>query len=52
VFPEEVRRIVYTANALEALNLKLRHAVRARGHFPSDEVANKLLEFVPPTKGT
>jgi putative transposase len=38
-FPDEVRRIVYTTNAIEALNSKLRRAVCARGHFPSDEAA-------------
>ena len=32
-FPEGVRRIIYTTNAIEALNSKLRRAVRARGHF-------------------
>ena len=45
-FPEEVRRIVYTTNAIEALNAKLRRAVRARGHFPSDEAATKLLYLI------
>ena len=45
-FPEDVRRIVYTTNAIEALNAKLRRAVRARGHFPSDEAATKLLYLV------
>src|SRR4249919_3761566 len=45
-FPEEVRRIVYTTNAIEALNSKLRRAVRARGHFPSDDAATKLLFLV------
>lgn len=45
-FPEEVRRIVYTTNAIEALNSKLRRAVRARGHFPSDEAATKLLYLI------
>jgi putative transposase len=45
-FPDEVRRIVYTTNAIEALNSKLRRAVRARGHFPSDEAATKLLYLV------
>ncbi len=44
-FPEGVRRIVYTANAIEALNSKLRRAVRTRGHFPSDD-ATKLLYLV------
>ena len=45
-FPEGVRRIIYTTNAIEALNSKLRRAVRARGHFPSDEAAAKLLYLV------
>jgi putative transposase len=45
-FPEAVRRIVYTTNAIEALNSKLRRAVRTRGHFPSDEAATKLLYLV------
>jgi putative transposase len=43
VFPEEVRRIVYTTNAIEALNAQLRRAVSARGHFPSADAATKLL---------
>jgi len=45
-FPDEVRRILYTTNAIEALNSKLRRAVRARGHFPNDEAAMKLLYLV------
>jgi putative transposase len=45
-FPVEVRRILYTTNAIEALNSKLRRAVRARGHFPTDEAALKLLFLV------
>lgn len=45
-FPEAVRRIIYTTNAIEALNAKLRRAVRTRGHFPSDEAATKLLYLV------
>jgi len=45
-FPVEVRRILYTTNAIEALNSKLRRAVRARGHFPTDEAAMKLLFLV------
>ncbi|MGH6977895.1 MAG: IS256 family transposase [Brevundimonas sp.] len=45
-FPAEVRRILYTTNAIEALNAKLRRAVRARGHFPTDEAAMKLLFLV------
>jgi len=45
-FPGEVRRILYTTNAIEALNSKPRRAVRARGHFPTDEAALKLLYLV------
>ena len=45
-FPQDVRRIIYTTNAIEALNAKLRRAVRARGHFPTDEAALKLLYLV------
>lgn len=45
-FPEEVRRMVYTTTAIEALNSKLRRAVRARGHFPTDDAAMKLLFLV------
>lgn len=45
-FPEAVRKIIYTTNAIEALNSKLRRAVRARGHFPNDEAATKLLYLV------
>jgi hypothetical protein len=45
-FPSEVRRLLYTTNAIEALNAKLRRAVRTRGHFPTDEAALKLLFLV------
>ncbi len=45
-FPDAVRRIIYTTNAIEALNSKLRRAVRARGHFPNDEAATKLLYLI------
>lgn len=45
-FPREVRRLIYTTNAIEALNSKLRRAVRARGHFPTDEAALKLMFLV------
>jgi len=45
-FHPDVRRLIYTTNAIEALNSKLRRAVRARGHFPTDEAAMKLLFLV------
>lgn len=42
-YPEPVRRLIYTTNAIEALNSKIRRAVRTRGHFPNDEAAAKLI---------
>jgi putative transposase len=45
-FPDDVRRIIYTTNAIESLNAKLRRVVRARGHFPTDDSALKLLFLV------
>ena len=45
-FPGDVRKILYTTNAIEALNSKLRRAVRARGRFPTGEAATKLLYLV------
>jgi putative transposase len=45
-FPQAVRKIIYTTNAIESLNAKLRRAVRTRGHFPNDDAATKLLFLV------
>jgi putative transposase len=42
-FPKEVRRLVYTTNAIESLNYSLRKVTKTKGHFPSDEAAIKLL---------
>jgi transposase-like protein len=42
-YPPEVRRIIYTTNAIESLHMRLRKIVKNRGHFPSDEAATKLL---------
>ena len=42
-YPPEVRRLIYTTNAIKALNSKIRRAVRTRGHFPSDDAAAKLI---------
>jgi putative transposase len=42
-YPQEVRKMIYTTNAIESLNAKLRRSVRSRGHFPSDEAAMKLI---------
>jgi putative transposase len=42
-FPIEVRRILYTTNAIESINNQLRKIIRSKGHFPNDEAASKLL---------
>ena len=42
-FPPEVRRVIYTTNAIEALNRQLRKAIKTKGHFPNEEAARKLL---------
>ncbi len=42
-FPPDIRRIIYTTNAIESLHMRLRKAIKTRGHFPSDEAATKLL---------
>ena len=42
-FPEEVRRVIYTTNAIEALNHQLRKAIKTKGHFPNQEAARKLI---------
>ncbi len=43
VFPAEVRKIIYTTNAIESLNASVRKAVRNKGHFPTDQAATKLI---------
>ena len=42
-FAHEVRRIIYTTNAIESLNFSLRKVTKARGHFPNDAAALKLV---------
>ena len=42
-YPPEVRKILYTTNAIESLHMQVRKIVKNRGHFPSDEAATKLL---------
>ena len=42
-FPPEVRRVVYTTNALESVHAQLRKIIKTRGHFPTDEAATKLI---------
>jgi putative transposase len=42
-FPPDVRRVMYTTNAIESINAQLRKIIKTRGHFPSDEAATKLI---------
>lgn len=42
-FPEDVRRVMYTTNAVESLHMSLRKIIKTRGSFPSEDAAVKLL---------
>ena len=42
-FPPEVRKVLYTTNALESVHARLRKMLKTRGHFPTDEAATKLI---------
>jgi putative transposase len=42
-FPPQVRKIIYTTNAIESLNYQLRKIIKNRGHFPNDDAVIKLL---------
>lgn len=42
-FPPEIRRVIYTTNALESVHARLRKIIKTRGHFPNDEAATKLI---------
>jgi putative transposase len=42
-YPEEIRRVIYTTNAVESTNMSLRKIIKTRGSFPTDEAALKLL---------
>jgi putative transposase len=42
-FPAEIRRVIYTTNAVESLHMSLRKIIKTRGSFPSEEAAMKLL---------
>jgi putative transposase len=42
-FPDEIRRVIYTTNAIESVNRQLRKALKTRGALPSDEAVLKLL---------
>jgi transposase-like protein len=42
-YPPEIRKMIYTTNAIESLHMQLRKVLKNRGHFPSDEAATKLI---------
>ena len=42
-FPTAVRKVVYTTNAIESINARLRKIIKTRGHFPSDDAVSKLI---------
>jgi len=42
-FPPAIRRVIYTTNAIESINARLRQIIKTRGHFPSDDAAAKLI---------
>jgi len=42
-FPAEVRRVIYTTNAIEALNRQIRKAIKTKGSFPTEDAARKLI---------
>ncbi|GAB1412390.1 IS256 family transposase [Candidatus Desulfobacillus denitrificans] len=42
-FPPPIRKVIYTTNAIESINARLRKIIKTRGHFPSDEAATKLI---------
>lgn len=42
-YPADIRKVIYTTNAIESVNMSLRKIIKNRGSFPSDEAALKLL---------
>jgi Transposase, Mutator family len=42
----EIRRVLCSTNAIESLNARYRRAIKARGHFPSEQAAMKCLYLV------
>ena len=42
-FPAHIRRVIYTTNAIESVNARLRKIIKTRGHFPTDDAATKLI---------
>ena len=45
-YPPAIRKVIYTTNAIESLNARLRKILKTRGHFPNDQAATKLIYLV------
>ena len=46
LYDVEIRRVICSTNAIEAVNARYRRAIRARGHFPTEQAALKCLYLV------
>jgi putative transposase len=42
-FPPDIRKVIYTTNAIEAINRQVRKVIKTKGHFPSDDSVFKIL---------
>jgi len=42
-YPQDVRRVIYTTNSIEALHRQTRKIIKTRGHFPTEDSARKLI---------
>jgi putative transposase len=42
-YPADIRKVIYTTNAIESLNMSLRKVIKNKRAFPSDEAATKLI---------
>jgi len=51
-FPAEIRKIIYTTNAIESLNYQLRKATKTRGHFPTEDAVLKMFYLAIRNIGT
>ena len=41
-YPAEIRKVIYTTNAIESINMSLRKVIKTRSSFPTDEAVSKL----------
>ena len=42
-YPADIRKVIYTTNAIESLNMSMRKIIKTRGSFPTEEAAVKLI---------